>query len=426
MKHLPKSKIEFEISVAWPEWGKHIEQAVADASQEIKISGFRPGKAPRNLVEQKVGKGKILSGAAHKAIEKSYVEFVTREKLEIIGHPNIEITQIEEEKDLKYKVTVAVLPTLKIKDQYKKDVSKVNQNFAKKDKSIKDSEIDLELEKLANGRAKLVTVRREAQKNDSVEIDFSVLMGRVPIENGTSKNHPLVLGKGVFIPGFEENIIGMKEGEEKTFELPFPESYHKKDLAGKPANFKVKVNLVQERQIPEINDEFAASLGKFSSLEDIKKNIREGLEHEKEHKDQEGRRTEIIEAIVNNSEVDLPDILVEKEIEKMLEEFEYQTQSMGMGLDGYLAKIGKNKDDLKKDWREQAVRRVISALAISQIAEAEDIKAESAEIEAEMNKTLQYYKKVKDAQKNIGMERLYNYSKGVLENEKVFDFLEKL
>jgi trigger factor len=251
-------------------------------------------------------------------------------------------------------------------------------------------------------------------------------MGGVPIENGTSKKHPLVIGKGVFIPGFEEQIIGMKEGEEKEFELNFLENYHKKDLAGRPATFKVKMALVQERQTPEVNDDFAKSLGKFENLEALKKNVSEGIEHENEHKLKDEKRTKQIEEVIKNIETDLPDILITEEVGRMTSEFEYQLSPMGMNLDQYLAQIKKDKKELQKDWEPQAKKRVLSALALSEIAKMNDIKAEAKEVEEEMNKTLQYYKNVKDMEKNIDMERLYKYSKGVLENEKVFEYLEKL
>ncbi|MFA6047507.1 MAG: trigger factor [Parcubacteria group bacterium] len=430
IKKLPKSQIEFELTVEWKNWEKYLDEAANEASEEIKIPGFRPGKAPRNLVEQKVGKAVLLNNAAEKAVKKSYVNFVLelakKDNLEVIGSPKVEIVEIAEGKDLKFKATVSVMPEIKIDEKYKKEIKKINKDYKNKPNEVKDDDVDLEIEKLANSRVKLVTVLREARKNDSVEIDFDVLRDGVPIENGSSKNHPLVLGRGVFIPGFEENLIGMKEGEEKTFELNFPESYHKKDLAGKPAAFKVKVNLVQERQTPEINDEFVKSLGKFETLEELKKSVREGLEHEQGHAQKDKKREEYIEAIIKSSKVELPEILVHEETHKMLDEFGYQTEMMGMTIDAYLDKIGKKKSELEKDWEPQATKRVISALALKEIAKAEEIKVEATEVEAEMNKTMAYYKNVKDMEKNIDMERLYNYSKNVLENEKTFEFFEKL
>jgi trigger factor len=284
MKKLPKSKVEIELTIEWKEWEKYIAPAVAEISAEFKFPGFRPGKAPRNLVEQKVGKEMILSHAAEKAIGKSYSDFVSRVKLAVIGSPKVEIDKIEENNALIFKATVAVMPEVTVKDDYKSEIKKINAEFQKKTAKVGEDEIVLELEKIANSRVKLVTVRRAVASNDSVEIDFVVSIDGAPIEGGTSKNHALVVGKGVFIPGFEENLIGMNEGEEKEFELSFPADYHKKELAGKPAKFQVKMKLVQERQVPEINDEFAASLGKFKDLSELKKNIQEGLEHENEHK----------------------------------------------------------------------------------------------------------------------------------------------
>ena len=426
MKELPKSRIEFEVSVPWDKWEKYLDLAAAEASKEIKVDGFRPGKAPRHLIEQKVGKGVILNNAAEKAVQKSYADFVTEQKLEVIGAPDVEIKVIEEGKDLKYKAIAAVMPKIEVSEKYRNEIKKINKKYSEKKIEATEDEIRLELEKIANSRVKLIKVARAAQKNDSVEVDFEVLVSGVPIENGTSKKHPLVLGKGVFIPGFEENLIGMKEGENKEFELEFPKDYFKKDLAGVGATFKVKMNLVQERQTPEINDEFAVSLGKFKDLEEFKKNIKEGIEHEAQHKQKDEKQREYIEKIIENSKTDLPDILVEKEMEKMLQEFEYQIQTMGMNLEQYLEKLGKKKDDLKKDWMPQAEKRVISALALKEIIEQEEIKVEASEVETEMNKTLQYYKGVKDMEKNIDMERLYAFAKGTLENEKVLKFFEDI
>ncbi len=426
IKKLPNSQIEFEITIPRSEWEKYLDGAAKEASEEIKIPGFRPGKAPRNLVEQKVGKGALLGNATQKAVRKSYVDYIMKENLEVIGSPKIEIKEVKEGENLKYTAKVSVMPEIKISAEYKKEIKKINKEASKKDFKVRDEDITLELDKLAASRVKLVTVMREARNNDSVEVDFEVSIGGRPIENGKSSKHPLVLGKGVFIPGFEDNIIGMKEGERKEFQLNFPKNYHKKELAGKEATFKVKLHLVQERQIPEINEDFAKSIGKFENLADLKKNIREGLEHENEHHIRDEKRAQYIEKIVKNSETDLPEVLVHEEIHTMIHEFEGQLQPMGMDFKSYLKKLGKKEEDLEKEWEPQAQKRVISALALKEIVKDEKLEVASKEIEAEMNKILQYYKNVKDLEKNIDMEKLYGYSKSVLENEKVFQMLEKL
>ena len=426
IKKLPKSRIEFEVSVPWKEWEKYLDKAAEEISEEIKFPGFRPGKAPRKMVERKVGQGTLFNNAAEKAVQKSYVDFALKEKLDVLGQPEVEIEEIKEGEDLKYKVRVAVMPEAEIKDEYKKEIKKINEEYSQKTAEAKEEDLVLELEKLANSRVKLVTVQREARKNDSAEIDFQVLVDGVPIENGTSKNHPVVIGKDVFIPGFEDNLVGMKEGEEKEFELEFPKDYHQKNLAGRKATFKVKMNLVQERQTPEINDDFAKSLGNFENLEALKKSIKDGMEEEQKHKLHDEKINAYVEKIIDNTEADLPEVLVHQEIHQMLQEFEYQLQTMGMDLEQYLAQLKKDAEELEKDWEPQAEKRVKSALALKKIAKLEDIRIESKEIEDEMNKTMQYYRNVKDMEKNIDMERLYNYTKGVLENQKVFELLEKI
>jgi len=325
-----------------------------------------------------------------------------------------------------YKALVAVMPEIEIDPKYKEEVKKVNAEFSGKTFEADEKEVELELERLANSRAKLVTVMREAKNEDAVEIDFSVTVGGVPIEGGTSKNHGLVIGKGVFIPGFEENLIGMREGDEKEFELNFPKDYHKEDLKGKLATFKVKMSMVQEREIPKVDDEFAKSLGNFENLEAIKKNMREGMAHENEHRIKEERNAKYIEAMIANFKGELPEVMISEEIKKMMHEFEHQVGSMGMTMDDYLARIGKKKEDMEKDWKPQAEKRVKSALALREIAKDESIEIPNEEVEAEMNKTLQYYKNIKNVEKDIDLERLYSYTKITLENDKVFEMLEKV
>ncbi|NTU66349.1 MAG: trigger factor [Candidatus Moranbacteria bacterium] len=426
IKKLTGSKVEITREIPSAVWEKYIASAVSDAASEFKFQGFRPGKAPRHLVEQKVGKDIILNNAAEKAIRKDYVDYVVAEKMDVIGMPEVKIVKLTEGEPMTYEARVAVMPEIKIDAKYKDEVKKVNAEFSGKTFEADEKEVELELERLANSRAKLVTVMREAKNEDAVEIDFSVLVGGVPIEGGTSKNHALVIGKGVFIPGFEENLIGMKEGDEKEFELSFPKDYHKEDLKGKLATFKVKMNMVQEREIPKVDDEFAKSLGNFENLEAIKKNMREGMAHENEHRIKEERNAKYIEAMIANFKGELPETMISEELKKMMHEFEHQVGSMGMTMDEYLARIGKKKSDMEKDWKPQAEKRVKSALALREISKEESIEVPHEEIEAEMNKTLQYYKSVKNVEKDIDLERLYNYTKVTLENDKVFEMLEKL
>lgn len=427
IKKLPKSKIEFKINIAWENWKNFLDEAVSEISKDLKIQGFRPGKAPKNIVEQKVGKDAILNAAAESAIRKNYSKEVEKLNLEIIGSPQISISKLAEGNDLEFIVVSSVMPEISLKD-WQEGVKKINAKFKAEKTEVPKEDIAKELEKLAKSRAKLVTVKRVAKKDDAVVLDFEVKRDGVVIEGGSAKDHNLILGSNVFIPGFEEQIINMKEGEEKTFELAFPENYHEKNLAGKKAQFEVKLKLVQEREIPSVDDDFAKSLGEFNNLSDLKKNIKEGLEKEKEFHKKEDQRGEIVESLVKkiSLEGDLPEILIDEEIHKMLGELESQIQQMGMNMEDYLKQMGKTAEDLKKDWQPQALKRIKAALSLEEIGKENEIEISAESIEEAMNKTLQYYKNIKDIEKKIDMKRLYDYTRSMLRNEEIFKLLEKM
>lgn len=419
------SEIEIELSIPWKEWEKYLVLAVEDISKNIKIEGFRPGKAPKDMIEKKVGKEAILNEAAEKAIRKNYSRVVLDEKLDVIGAPNVEILKLAEGSDLEYKIKTAVMPEVKM-ENWTDGVKKINKKQQEKKVEVSKEEIKKELEKLANSRVQLITVNREARKDDSVEIDFQVSLGGVPIENGTSKKHNLILGRGVFIPGFEENVIGMNGGDEKEFELEFPKDYHAKDLAGRKAMFKVKLNIVQERKTPQIDDAFAVSLGNFKNLSELEKSIEDGIFKEKETQKKEENRSEIVEFLIGEMKVELPEILIHEELHRMIGEFEAQLSGMGMNIESYLEKMSKSREELEKEWEGQAQKRIKSALVLEEVAKQKEIEIASEKIEEEMNKLLAQYKGVKDLEKNMDMGRVYNYVKGMLTNEEVFQILEKL
>jgi trigger factor len=422
IKKLPKSQIEIKLVVPAEELEKFIILTAEEFSKDLKIPGFRPGKVPRNIVEKNVGSEKILAHAAEKAIKKSYVDYIAKNKVEAIGEPQITITKIARGNDLEYKAVVSIMPEIELGD-YRKQAQGIKEDQIAE---IKSEDLQKELEYLQKSRAKLITVTREAKVGDRVEIDFDVLVDGKEIEGGSSKNHPLTIGENYFIPGFEENLVGMKEGETKEFNLNFPKDYHKKELAEKSAIFKVKIKLVQEKQLPEINDEFAKSLGNFENLERLKASILDGMKMEQKRKNEEKWRQDVLEKIIADVEVEIPHILLENELNKMMAEFEHNIAGMGMKFDDYLASIKKSREEIRKGWNENAGKRVKSSLALNRIAHLENIKPESSEIEEEMNKTLSYLKSQADVKNDIDAEALYNYTKNVLANEKVFQFLKNL
>ncbi|HOW60602.1 MAG TPA: trigger factor [Candidatus Moranbacteria bacterium] len=425
IKKLPDSQNEIRVHVPWDEWKKYIDMATADFSKEIKIEGFRNGKAPRDIVEKKVGRGALLEAAAQRAIQETYPKVVKEKKVDAIGKPQAEILKLAEENELEYKIICTVIPEVKMKP-WKSSIEKINKKYAEKKADVSEDEINKEIDNIAKSRVQHIKVEREAKDGDNVILDFQIKKEGVPIENGSSKNHPLILGRGVFIPGFEEQIVGMKVGETKDFELNFPKDYHEKNLAGSPAQFTVTVNEVQERKYPELSDEFAKSLGKFKDLADMRKSVAEGMKEEKQHELKNKHRAEIIDILIEFAEVDLPNLLVHEELHKMINEFDMQLQGMGMSFDQYLQQIGKKIEELEHEWEPQAIKRVKAALALEEIIKEKEIKVASEEIEAEMNKTLAQYKKIKDVEKNIDLGKLYNYIKGMMQNEKVLEMLEKI
>jgi len=425
IKKIPDSQMEVKVCVSWDEWKKYIDIAAVDFSKEIKIQGFRSGKAPRDMVEQKVGKDALLDAAAQRAIQGTYPKVVAENKIDAIGAPKAEILKLAEGNDLEYKVVCAVIPEVTMKP-WKSSIEKINKEYAKKKSEVSEEEISKELESIAKSRVQHIKVEREAKVGDNVILDFEVKREGVPIENGSSKNHPLILGRGVFIPGFEEQVIGMKAEETKEFELIFPKEYHDKGLAGCPAQFNVTVKEVQERKSPELSDEFARSLGKFKDLADMRKSVAEGLGEEKKNDIKEKRRAEIIDALIELTQAELPEVLIHEELHKMINEFEMQLQGMSMTFDQYLQQLGKKIDDLEKEWEPQAIKRIKAALALEEVAKEREIEVASTEIEAEMNKTLVQYKKIKDVEKNIDLGKLYNYIKGMMQNEKVLEMLENI
>lgn len=290
---------------------------------------------------------------------------------------------------------------------------------------VKEEEVKKALDYLQNSRAKIITVNRPAKRGDRLEIDFEVHQAEVKIENGTSKNHPLILGRGNFLPGFEEKLEGMKGGQEKEFSLKAPTDWPNQKIANKNLDFKVKMNLVQERELPEVDDGFAKSLGNFDSLEALKKSIKEGLFGEKEIKERQRIRMELIEKIAQDSEIKVPEILIKEEIEKMINEFRISIKNIGLDFDRYLKEIRKTIEDLKKDWHKEAEKRVKIGLCLREIAKKENIEVSEEEVKEKINEDLKHYPDVEEVKKNIDLNVLKDYTKNILRNEKVFSLLER-
>lgn len=419
IKNLEKSQKEISVVISAEEMKKYVDKATDEISNSIELEGFRKGKAPKEFVKQKIGMEKIYEEAAHIAIEESYME-ILKANPEIIplGNPKAEITKLAPDNDFEYKMTIAVMPSVKLGD-YK------NISVKKEVKKIEDKQVEDEIKALQKKRSAYITKDEPAQKGDRVEIDFEVRVGGVKIEGGESKNHPLIIGEGKFIPGFEDQLVGMKKDEVKEFELKFPEDY-KEDLAGKAANFKITMDLVQKVEMPEINDEFAQSFGNIKSLQELKDNIRKNMEHEEEHRAEHELEHELLDGVVKDMEVEIPDVLIDSEINNMLAEFKGNLTQAGMDFDEYLKSVNATIEGIREEWKPIATNKVKEHLAVREIALREDIKASDEEITQKVDETLSYYPNGEEIRSKIDMHRFRDYIAGDILREKIMDFLKNV
>ena len=301
LKELPKSGVEFTFDLTPQDLEPYIEKASRNFSKEVKIKGFRVGgKIPRDILERHLGPERLFKEAVDIAVKENFVKALLENNLETISQPEINLLKAATGNNLVFTVTVVVLPKVNI-GEYKKI------KIARDKVEISDKEVEAAVSTLRKSKASYANVSRPAHKGDRVEINFDVLLRGVPIKGGSSKQHPLVLGEGHFMKGFEDNIMGMKEGAKKSFSLKTPKDYWNKKIAGQEVEFKVEMGIVQNVSLPELDNEFAKRLGKFSSMGELKKSISEGLLEEKKAKQKEKERLKIVDFLLAESTMEVPD-----------------------------------------------------------------------------------------------------------------------
>jgi trigger factor len=420
VKNLPRGQAELTVELSAEEYQPYLEIAVKKISEQIKIPGFRPGKAGFDIIKAKVGEAEIWQEALEPAVKKTLFAALTEQKLDTVGQPQVDVIKMAPGNPVVYKATVSLLPETKV-DDYKKIEIK------KKPIIVKDDEIKKILANMQKMRAKEALVDRPAQAGDKVEIDFDTFLDKIPIDNGQHKKFPVVIGDNTFIPGFEDQLIGLKKDETKTFQLKFPENYFQKNLAGKLVDFKVTVLAVFQRDLPALDDDFAKTLGQFKTLKETEDKIRENLEHEAEHAEEHRQEEELIDKLIAASSFgDIPDLLVSSESQKMMEEMEYNVQSQGLEFTDYLTHLKKTREELLLDFAPQAIKRVKSALLVREIGLAENISASEEEIGQEIEKTLAQYGRDPEIEKNINAPAYRGYLRNVLLSKKTMDRLKEL
>lgn len=425
------TSLAITVTVPRDEFEKLFARAAERISRDVEIDGFRKGKAPYDVVKQKLGEMKILEEAVRLHAEAHLTEVIHEieekeyrgKSFEPVGAPAMTITKLVTGADAEYRILLTLLPPITLPD-YKKIAREALAT--KKIPEVTPEEMERGRNWLIESRARLITVDRAAALGDRVEIDFSTTLAGVPIEGGASKNHPFILGQGKFVPGFEDAVVGMTAGEEKTFILDVPANFGSKAIAGKKVVFTVIMRLVQARELPNWNDDFARSLGNFSSREAVEKNIHDGLLLEKEGHERERARMSAIERIADATRVEIPGVLIERELERMFAELESSIARMGLEFDAYLANIKKTKDGLRLEWQKDAERRVKIALALREIARAEKIQPSDEEIQQAINRVIAERGMSEKDVLALDREAFFDYNRGIARNEKVFKFLEAL
>ena len=416
IKDLEKSQKEITVEISVEEMEEYVKEATDNISKEMKLDGFRPGKVPAEIVKQKLNEAQIYQEAGDLAVRKTYLQTLKESGLEVIGQPKVDITKITPGNSLEYKIVITILPKVELYDY-----SKVKGKLGKVE--ISDERIDKELENLQKSRAKLITTTEAIEQGNRVEMDFEGILDGKKIEGGETKNQSLVIGDSHFIPGFEENLIGLKEKEEKEFDIVFPKEYHKKELAGQKVTFKVKINLVQKQELPEINDEFVKGLGEIKDVAELKGNIRKALEGQEKTKAEHDFKEKLADEVIKGTKTDVPEVLVEEELNFMLKELEGNVLQSGMEFEQFLKNSKTNREELRVKYRENAVKRAKWNLVVREIAQKEKLEANEEELKEKMEQTLNAYPEEEKAK--VNMDRFREYMKEMIVTEKVFALLEK-
>lgn len=414
-----KSTVKINIDLSEKEWNEAIDAAYEKTKGRFSLPGFRKGKVPKHLLESTYGKGIFYEEAINQAFPKYYSEILEKEtSILAVAAPEIDVKKIDD-KHLSIEAIVAVKPEVTL-GEYK------GIKFNKVEYNVKDEDVENEIKRLQESRSRLVDVTDRAVENgDTVVIDYSGSVDGVKFEGGTAEKQTLVIGSGSFIPGFEDQIIGMKIGEDKDLKVKFPEEYHAENLKGKDAVFAVKLHEIKKKELPEVNDEFIKDAAGAESVDAYKKEVRERLE--KQNADRAEREIEdaIVQKITDNASVEIPDAMIEAQVDRMVQEMDYRLSYQGLKLADYLKYIGQTMEDYRKNYREQAEKLVKSQLVIEKIIDTEKLEATDAEVDEKIEEMAKAQgKKAPELKKTAGVRQL-EYIKNEIVIKKLFDTLKK-
>lgn len=386
VEKLEKNMAKLTVEVPAEQFDKAIKAAYDKNKNRFNIPGFRKGKAPQAMIEKMYGPGVFYEDAANEAIDESYPGAMKESGLEIVSRPEIDIIQIEKGKDFIYTATVAVKPEVTLGDYKGIEIERA-------DAAVSDEDVEAELKKVQDQNARLVSVEdRPVADGDQTVIDFEGFIDGQAFDGGKGTDYPLTIGSHSFIDTFEEQLVGKSIGQECEVNVTFPAEYHAKELAGKPALFKVMVKEIKVKELPDLNDEFASEVSEFETLDEYKADVRAKLAEKKDRAAATENENRVVDKVVANASMELPDAMVENEVMNMLQDTARRMQSQGMSFDQYMKFTGMTPDTLKEQMRPQAVRRIQTRLVLEAVAAAENIQVSDERINEELQKMADSYK----------------------------------
>ena len=395
VEKLEKNMAKLTIEVSAEELEKAIQGAYLKNKNKINIPGFRKGKAPRKMIEQMYGKEVFYEDAANALIPEAYEKALEECTEEIVSSPKVDVTQLEAGKPFIFTAEVALKPEVTL-GTYK------GVKVAKAEVEVTDAEVDAEIEKEREKNSRTVSVTDRAVKDgDMTVIDFEGFVDGVAFEGGKGENYPLTIGSGAFIPGFEEALIGAEIGVETDVNVTFPEEYQAEELAGKPAVFKCTVKEIKEKELPELNDEFAGEVSEFETLAEYKEDVKKKLAEKKETEAKNMKEDAVVDAIIAEAQMEIPDAMVETQQRQMVEDFAQRIQSQGITMDQYMQFTGVTAAKLMDQVKPQALKRIQSRLVLEAVVAAEKMEATEEEFEAEVAKMAEAYKMEADKVKEL-------------------------
>ncbi|HLC49257.1 MAG TPA: trigger factor [Candidatus Andersenbacteria bacterium] len=413
-------EITFTVSVPNADFIPFVKRSVAKLAEQVSIKGFRPGKAPQKLVIESVGLDRVLHEAMDEAIPYFFAKEAIEKDLQVVNRPSISVEEIGLNTPFRFTATVEVVPEITLADPQKLGVEK-------RDVSATEDQVNQELKHLAKMRGTLSEVGREAKLSDIATIDFQVKIDGNTIDGGESKNHPVPIGEGRFVSGFEEGLIGAKAGDNKTFPIKFPEDYGKNELQGKQAEVTVHVHSIQERNTPELNDEFAKTVGKFESLTALKEELRKNITDELIAKEQERYLGELAESLMEKSTFGvIPSSLIEHEIDRRMEEFTNMLAYQQKTIEQYMVEHNTTLQSMRDTMKESAEKQVRIGLALRKLAKEHNVTVTEKEITEEANKQLEHFATADHAHEEVDPDDLREYVASTLRNTKTLDLLNTL